>query len=592
MKGPASDVAVAGLVLDWIAMTDCCITGATLVDGTGAPPRSADIGITGGVISSVDPPGRGPRSGAARHIDADGLLCTPGFVDIHTHYDAQATWDPSLTPSSWHGVTTVVMGNCGVGFAPAAPDRHDWLINLMEGVEDIPGSAMTEGLTWGWTSFGEYLDVLEQRRFVLDVGTQIGHGPLRAFVMGDRGAANEPATEADRATMAGLVRDALRAGALGFSTSRTPLHRSADGELVPGTDADAAEIMAIGVALRDAGHGVFQFAPDHARLPVDEWPWMVELARSTGRTVSVNLNQSDAAPEVWREVLALLDAATDEGLPIVAQVAGRSIGILYCLQGSVHPLLFHPAYAEVAHLELADRLEALAEPERRRRLIEDEPDDGGLFRRVVLDKLDRMWPVAGDDIDYEPTHDRSLAALAAATGQSPLALLVDQLTSDAGRGMLYAPFFNYSYGDLSMTHALLQHPRTRNGLSDAGAHCGAICDGGMPTFMLTHWVRDRTRGPRLALEHIVHRQTMATADLYGLGDRGRIAPGMRADLNLIDLPSLGFDTPRMAFDLPAGGRRLVQHGRGYVATFVAGVQTVDHDEATGAQPGRLIRGPR
>jgi N-acyl-D-aspartate/D-glutamate deacylase len=308
--------------------------------------------------------------------------------------------------------------------------------------------------------------------------------------------------------------------------------------------------------------------------------------------VSVNLNQSDAAPEVWREVLGLLDAAAVEGLPIVAQVAGRSIGILYCLQGSVHPLLFHPAYTEVAHLDLPERLAALAEPERRRRLIEDEPDDGGLFRRVVLDKLDRMWPVAGEDIDYEPTKDGSLAGLGASRGVPPMALLVDQLSSDEGRGMLYAPFFNYTYGDLSMTHELLQHPGTRNGLSDAGAHCGAICDGGMPTFMLTHWARDRTRGPRLALEHVVHRQTRATAALYGLGDRGVVAPGMRADLNLIDLDALGFDTPRMAFDLPAGGRRLVQHGRGYVATFVDGVQTVDHDEPTGELPGRLIRGPR
>jgi N-acyl-D-aspartate/D-glutamate deacylase len=573
-------------------MTDLCLTSATLVDGTGAPPRTADVSVTDGTITAVDPAGEGNRAGVGRVIDAEGLLLTPGFVDIHTHYDAQATWDPALTPSSWHGVTTVVMGNCGVGFAPAAEDRHDWLIDLMEGVEDIPGSAMTEGLTWGWTSFGEYLDVLDRRRYALDVGTQIGHGPLRAFVMGDRGAANEPATAADRAEMAGHVRDALRAGALGFSTSRTPLHRSAAGELVPGTDADADELAAIGEAMREAGHGVFQFAPDHARLPVDEWPWMVDLARRTGRTVSVNLNQSDAAPEVWREVLGLLDAAAVEGLPIVAQVAGRSIGILYCLQGSVHPLLFHPAYTEVAHLDLPERLAALAEPERRRRLIEDEPDDGGLFRRVVLDKLDRMWPVAGEDIDYEPTKDGSLAGLGASRGVPPMALLVDQLSSDEGRGMLYAPFFNYTYGDLSMTHELLQHPGTRNGLSDAGAHCGAICDGGMPTFMLTHWARDRTRGPRLALEHVVHRQTRATAVLYGLGDRGVVAPGMRADLNLIDLDALGFDTPRMAFDLPAGGRRLVQHGRGYVATFVDGVQTVDHDEPTGELPGRLIRGPR
>ncbi len=573
-------------------MTDLVIRNADLVDGTGAPRRAADVVVDGGRIVAVEDAGQASTADATRVLDADGRLVTPGFVDVHTHYDAQVTWDPYVTPSSWHGVTTVVMGNCGVGFAPASPDRHDWLIDLMEGVEDIPGSAMVEGLQWGWTSFPEYLDAVESQPRILDVGAQVAHGPLRAFVMGERGAANEPATAADREAMAALVAEGLRAGALGFSTSRTPLHRSKAGELVPGTDADAEELLAIGAALAEVGHGVFQFAPDHARLPTDEWPWMVDLARQSGCTISVNLNQSDQAPEVWRDVLHKLDAAEQEGLPIYAQIAGRSIGILYCLHGSVHPLLFHPAYAEVAGLPMAERLVALAEPERRRRLIEDEPDDGGLFRKVVMDKVDRMWPVEGPDIDYEPDASTSVGAVARARGVSPVELLVDQLTSDEGRGMIYAPFFNYSYGDLSFTYEATQHPRTRMGLSDAGAHCGAICDGGMPTFMLTHWARDRTRGPRLPVEHIVHRQTAATASLYGLGDRGVVAPGYRADLNVIDLDALGFDVPRMAFDLPAGGRRLVQRGRGYAATFVAGVQTVADDEPTGELPGRLLRGPR
>ncbi|MBP7630861.1 MAG: amidohydrolase family protein [Acidimicrobiales bacterium] len=573
-------------------MTDLVIRNARLVDGSGAPERPADVVVASGRVASVEAAGRASTAGAARVIDADGLLVTPGFVDVHTHYDAQVTWDPYLTPSTWHGVTTVVMGNCGVGFAPAAPDRHEWLIELMEGVEDIPGTALTEGITWGWTSFPEYLDIVEARSLMIDVGTQIAHGPLRGYVMGERGAANEPATAEDRELMAKLVAEALRAGALGFSTSRTSLHRSKSGELVPGTDADAEELMAIADAMAEVGHGVFQFAPEHARVPVDEWPWMKELARRTGRTVSINLNQPDSAPDVWREVLGLLDDAADEGLPIVAQVAGRSIGILYCLQGSVHPLLFHPAYAEVAHLPIDERLVALADPERRRRLIEDLPDDDGFFQRVVLDKLDRMWVVEGADIDYEPEASTSIGATARARGVAPMALLVDQLTSAEGNGMVYAPFFNYSYGDLSMSYEAHRHPGTRMGLSDAGAHCGAICDGGMPTFMLTHWVRDRRRGPRLPLEHVVHRQTRQTAELYGLGDRGLVAPGLRADLNVIDLDRLGFDVPRMAFDLPAGGRRLVQRGRGYVASFVAGVQTVDHDEPTGEMPGRLVRGPR
>ena len=571
-------------------MTDLVIRNGLLIDGSGAPGRHADVVVDQGRIVAVEPPGSGTR--AARSVDADGLLVTPGFVDIHTHYDAQASWDPYLTPSSWHGVTTVVMGNCGVGFAPAAPDRHEWLIALMEGVEDIPGSAMTEGISWDWTSFPDYLDALEARPHVIDIGAQLAHGPLRAFVMGDRGAANEPASDTDIAAMARLVEEALRAGALGFSTSRTPLHRSRDGELVPGTSADARELLGIGEAIRTVGHGVFQFAPEHAVLPDTEWPWMRRLAKLTGLPVSVNLNQPDQAPEVWRRVLELLDEAHADGLPIVAQVAGRTIGILYCLHGSVHPLLFHPAYGEVAHLPMPERLAALAEPDRRHRIIHEVPDDGGLFRKVVLDNLARIWPVADGDIDYEPTAEQSIAAIASRTGTPPMELVLDQLTASDGNGMLYAPFFNYAYGDLSMTHAVTLHPHTRMGLSDAGAHCGAICDGGTPTFMLTHWTRDRTRGPRLPLEYVVHRQTRQTADLYGLGDRGLIAPGRRADINLIDYEALSFGPPRMAFDLPAQGRRLVQRARGYRATFVDGTQTVADDEFTGELPGRLVRGPR
>ena len=573
-------------------MSDLVITNAKLVDGTGSLSRMADVAIADGIITDVVSAGTASTTHSARTIEADGLLLTPGWVDVHTHYDAQVSWDPWMTPSSWHGVTTIVMGNCGVGFAPTAPDRHEWLIELMEGVEDIPGSAMTEGITWDWTTFPEYLDAVASKPHVIDIGTQIAHGPLRAFVMGERGASNELATDDDIAEMAGLVEQALLAGALGFSTSRTPLHRSKGGELVPGTTAGADELLGIGNAIPRAGHGVFQFAPDHADVPVKEWPWMSDLAALTGHPVCVNLNQPDSAPEVWRTVLGLLDRAAADGLPLFAQIAGRSIGILYCLHGSVHPLLFHPAYSEVADLPMPQRLAALADPERRRRIIEEVPDDGGLFRHVVLDKLHRIFPVAGADIDYEPPASASISAIAAATGVRPMALLLDQLTSADGNGLVYAPFFNYTYGDLSMTYEATLHHRTRMGLSDAGAHCGAICDGGTPTFMLTHWTRDRTRGPKLPLEYVVHRQTQQTAALFGLGDRGVVAPGMRADLNLIDYDSLAFDLPRMAFDLPAGGRRLVQKAQGYRAVFVDGVQTVADDEFTGALPGRLIRGPR
>lgn len=564
------------------------VRGGWLVDGSGAAGRRADVAVDDGVITEV-----GNDLGPAhRVVDADGLLVTPGFVDVHTHYDAQASWDPWLTPSSWHGVTTAVMGNCGVGFAPARPDRRDWLIELMEGVEDIPGAAMAEGISWEWESFEEYLDAIGSKPLAIDAGAQIGHGPLRAYVMGERGAGNDVAMAHDIAEMSATVERALRAGALGFSTSRTPIHRSKSGELVPGTNAGDDELFGIADALKRVGHGVFQFAPDHARVPVDEWPWMRELARRTGRTVSINLNQPDSAPEVWRQVLDLIDEARGDGLSIVAQVAGRSIGLLACLRGSLHPLMFHPAYAEIAHLPPDERVLAVHEPERRRRIVEEVPDDGGFFRDNVLAKLDRYWPVADGDIDYEPTSDETVAAVAARDGVAPMELVLDQLLAHDGNGMLMTPFFNYAYGDLGFTHDAHLHSGTRMGLADAGAHCRVICDGGTPTFMLTFWTRDRRRGPKLALEHVVHRQTRQTAELYGLLDRGLVVPGMRADLNLVDYERLGFGPPRMVNDLPADAPRLVQRASGYVATFVAGVQTVAHDEFTGALPGRLVRGPQ
>ena len=573
-------------------MTRIIVSNARLVDGTGAPARMADVVMEDGIFTDVVSAGTAAKMPGSRVVDADGTLVTPGFVDVHTHYDAQVSWDPWLTPSSWHGVTTAVMGNCGVGFAPANPDRHQWLIELMEGVEDIPGAAMTDGIDWQWESFPEYLDAVDARAYVMEVGTQIAHGPLRAYVMGQRGADNMPATEEDRRRMATLVEEALRAGALGFSTSRTPLHKSKSGELVPGTMVDAEELFEIADAMKRVGHGNFQFSPEHIRVPNEEWVWMRELARRTGRTVSVNLSQTDQSPEVWRSVLKLLTEARNDGIPMVAQVAGRSIGIMYCLHGSVHPLLFHPAYAEVQDLPMEQRLRALAEPQRRSRIINEVPNDGGFFQKIVLDKLDGMWLVDGTNIDYEPHRDDSVGGIARRTGANAVELILDQLISNDGHGMIYAPFFNYSYGDLSMTYEAHLHPQTRMGLSDAGAHCGAICDGGMPTFMLTHWTRDRRRGPLLDLEYVIHRQTAQTAELYGLHDRGTVTAGKRADLNIIDYDNLGFDVPRMAFDLPANGRRLVQRGRGYVATFVAGEQTVANDEFTGALPGHLIRGPQ
>ncbi len=569
-------------------MHELVIRGGNVVDGSGDRGSRADVAIDDGLISAVgDDVGPGHRE-----IDATELLVTPGFVDVHTHYDAQATWDPFLTPSSWHGVTTAVFGNCGVGFAPAAPDKHEWLIEMMEGVEDIPGAALTEGIQWEWETFPEYLDALDRRAYVLDIGTQVPHGAVRAYVMGERGASNEEATAHDIGAMAELVADGLRAGALGFSTSRTPLHKSKSGELVPGTMVDATELYGIAEAMTEVGHGVFQFAPEHVLLPHDEWPWMRELASRSGRTVSVNFSQTDQAPDLWKQVLANLDEDRANGVPIVAQVHGRTVGLLMCLEGSYHPLMFHPAYQEIADLPLPERCAALRHGPIRDRITDEIPDDDGFFDKVVLGTMWKTWAVADGDIDYEPDPVDSLGSVAERTGVPVMQLVIDHLLTADGHGMVYAPFFNYSYGDLSFVYQAHMNPSTRMGLADAGAHVRVICDGGTPTFMLTHWTRDRTRGPRMPLEYVIHRQTRQTAELYGLGDRGLLAPGLRADVNVIDYGTLTFGKPRMAWDLPGGAPRLVQKASGYRHTFVAGVETVTDDEFTGELPGRLVRGPR
>ncbi len=569
-------------------MYDLVIRGGNVVDGSGAPARVEDVAVQDGLIVAV---GTGLAPGT-REIDATGLLVTPGFVDVHTHYDAQVTWDPFLTPSSWHGVTTAVIGNCGVGFAPAAPDKHGWLIEMMEGVEDIPGTALTEGIQWEWETFPEYLDAIERRHYAIDIGTQVPHAAVRGYVMGERGAANDPATTDDICSMADLVAEGLAAGALGFSTSRTSLHRSKSGHLVPGTMVDAEELLGIADAMQEVGHGVFQFAPEHTILPDHEWPWMRQLVARSGRTVCVNLNQTDTAPDLWRDVLAKLDEDRANGIPIFAQVHGRTVGLLMCLEGSYHPLMFHPAYQEIASLSLAERCSAMTDGPIRDRLINEIPDDGGVFETAVLDSLAKTWAVVDGDIDYEPDPSDSLASVAARTGTPAIQLAIDHLLTANGHGMLSSPFFNYSYGDLSYTYEVHMNPSTRIGLADAGAHVRVICDGGTPTFMLTHWTRDRRRGPKMPLAYVIHRQTRQTAELYGLGDRGLLAPGMRADINVIDYDNLTFGKPRMAWDLPGGAPRLVQKARGYRHTFVDGIETVANDQFTGELPGRLVRGPR
>ena len=510
---------------------------------------------------------------------------------MHTHYDGQATWDPYLTPSGWHGVTTAVMGSCGVGFAPAPPDRHEWLIELMEGVEDIPGAALAEGLEWDWETFPEYLDALERTPRALDLGAQVPHGAVRAYVMGERGAANEEATAEDVDAMAQIVADGLRAGALGFSTSRTLLHKAMDGRPVPGTFADHRELFGIGRALQKVGHGIFQLATDHHRVP-EEMAWMRELAARTGRPVSFNLSQIDQSPDLYREGMRLLEQAHDDGLPVLAQVAGRAIGILFCWNGTAHPFANRLPYLQHHQKPREERMAALRRPEVRDAIIHSEPMAIGEFEDFVLGSWHKMFPVGDQPVDYEPPPSASVAAIAGSRGCRPEEIVYDALMAGDGEGFVYFPLFNYAHGSLEPQHDLLTHPRTRLGLSDGGAHCGAVCDGGMATFMLTHWTRDRRRGGRLPLERVVAMQTRETAELFDLNDRGLLAPGFKADVNVIDYDGLALSAPKLLYDLPAGGRRLTQRASGYRATICSGAVIRERDEFTGELPGRLIRGPR
>jgi N-acyl-D-aspartate/D-glutamate deacylase len=574
-------------------MHDLVVRGGTLIDGTGSPARMADLAVDGGRITEV---GTLTDGSAARTVDAGGLVVTPGWVDIHTHYDGQATWDDELAPSSWHGVTTIVTGNCGVGFAPARPDRHDWLIGLMEGVEDIPGTALAEGIHWEWETFPEYLDSLQRRHWTMDVGTQIAHGAVRSYVMGDRGARNEAATAEDIESMKLLVKEAVASGALGFSTSRTIAHRAIDGEPVPGTFAAEDELFGIGSALGELGTGVFELAPvgsagEDVIGPKKEVDWMRRLSASIGRPVTFALLQVDSAPGLWRELMDESLRAVSEGADLWPQVAGRATGLLsghfttYCLFDLI------PAYQQLKAkgLSPAEFVTALRRPEVRHAIETWEPAADGVDR---LEQAYRTTFALGSPPEYEPGPERSLASIAAANDRSPLAVAYDAMLEDEGRGLLYVPILNYSDGDLGPAREMLLHPRAAAGLADGGAHCGVICDAGQPTFMLTHWTRDRTRGDRLPLEWVVKKQTHDTAALYGFGDRGRLEPGLLADLNVIDYDHLQLGTPKVVTDLPAGGRRLVQDAVGYLATIKSGVTTFENGTDTGARPGVLVRGAR
>jgi N-acyl-D-aspartate/D-glutamate deacylase len=493
-----------------------------------------------------------------------------------------------LAPSSWHGVTTILFGNCGVGFAPVRKEHREGLIDLMEAIEDIPGTALAEGMNWNWESFGGYLDEVERTPRVLDVAALVPHGALRAYVLGE-GRANDVASAEEIAEMAAIVREAVRAGAIGASTTRTVLHRAKDGELAAGTTAAAAELVAIGEALGKAGHRVFSVASDMRDLD-HEFAWMSEISLRAGVPVTYQVLQADFAPDLWREWIDRGVAANRRGAWLVPQVAGKPTSLMVGFQSTTHPFAHHRAYQEIAHLPLDERVARLRMPEVRATLLREPPEPGG-FVELLRANLHKLFPL-GDPPDYEPPPERSVVALAGAQGRSTDEVLYDLMLQRDGRELLYLPLLDYAAGNLDAVREMLVHPATVLGLGDGGAHCGVLCDASLPTFMLTHWARDRSRGEGLPVESVVHLQTRRTAELYGFRDRGLLAPGYVADVNVLDHAALALEPPEMVYDLPGAGKRLVQRARGYVATLKSGVVVREHGEATGERPGRLLRGPQ
>ncbi len=566
-------------------MHDLVIRNASIVDGTGGDAFEGDVAVDEGRIASV-----GGRAGRARReIDAHGQLLTPGWVDIHTHYDGQVSWDPYLTPSSWHGVTTVVMGNCGVGFAPVRPGQEEFLIRIMDGVEDIPGAALAAGIDFRWESFGEYLDALSESERVLDVAAQVPHCAVRAYVMGDRCHENV-ATPDEIAERARVTREGLMAVALGFTTSRTVLHRERGGPHVPGTWCEPEELLAIAGTMSEVGYGVFEMVSDRQGSGPDR-EWMVEFAKKSGRPLIFALAQSDRDPQGYQAVLDDLLELNRQGVAIKAMVPGRPVGLLHGLQASLHPFLTHEAFRPLRGKPLAQQVAALRDPELRKAIVSAAPATKDRIARHFLTNWSKYFPL-GDPPEYEPTADQSAAAVAEREGRSPAEVTYDWLLQRDGKQLVYMPLANYVDYDFEVVREFLEHPSTVLSLSDGGAHVGIVCDASTPTYMLTHWTRDRTRGPRLGLERVVKMQTSETARLYGLDDRGQVAPGKKADLNLIDMDRLALHAPEMVFDLPCDEKRLVQRADGYTATIVSGEVTFEDGEATGAMPGRILRGPQ
>ncbi|MFI4951224.1 MAG: amidohydrolase family protein, partial [Caulobacterales bacterium] len=572
---------------------DLVIRGGSVVDGSGGQAFEADVAVRDGVIAAIGSGIGGRIAGSgAEEIDARGRMVTPGFVDIHTHYDGQATWDHRMQPSSWHGVTTVVMGNCGVGFAPCRPDDHDRLVRLMEGVEDIPFPVLTEGLPWNWESYPDYLESLAERGFDVDIGSQLPHAALRVFVMGQRGVDREPATQADINAMAAIARRSMEAGSIGFGTSRTLNHRSSDGSPIATLTAGEDELTGIALGMAAAGKGVLQVVSDF-NDPAEEFAMLRRIVERSGRPLSFSLLQNPRDPEQWRFMLDQMSDAKAAGLQIRAQVATRPVGVLFGFELTANPFSTYPTYREIKDLPLAERVARLRDPGFRARLLADEPDSGRAPGLSPARAWDRIYPMGEESPDYEPTPDHSIAAIAEARGADPREIALDHMLDGgrgAGRGMLYLPLLNYAQNSLDPAYQMLQHDCVVPGLSDGGAHVGMICDGSFPTTNIVHWTRDRTRGPKLSLEHMVKAQCRDTAETVGLYDRGLVQPGYRADLNVIDYPRLKLKAPSVAYDLPTGGRRLIQRAEGYVATIVAGQVTYRDGEPTDALPGRLLRG--
>lgn len=581
-------------------MLDLRIRNGLLVDGTGAPARRADVGIRDGLVvtvGTVDEPAR-------ETFDADGAVVAPGFVDIHTHYDGQASWDGDMLPSSAHGVTTAVMGNCGVGFAPCRASDRQRLIRLFEGVEDIPGTALAEGIAWNWETFDEYLGALEARPRTMDVAAYLTHDAVRVYAMGDRALANTAATADDIAAMSAVVRDAMRAGAIGFSTGRTDNHRAVDGSATPASEASEAELTALARAVGESGRGILQAVSDFDMEAGDqhfdrEFDLLERFAAaSAGRPLSISLMQRDKNPTQWLDILRRVEAGVQKGLDLRVQVAPRGIGVLLGLEATFHPFIGFPSYKAIAALPLVERVRHLRNPETKARILSETSDsvagDGspippladrllGMIEMVSA----RMFPL-GTRPDYEPKLESSIRARAMQRGIRPLEALYDALLEDDGHALLYFPIYNYAGMNLDAVGSMLHHPLAIPALADGGAHCGTICDASMPTFFLMHWVRDRAAG-RFALERAIELLTSVPADFAGFSDRGRIAVGKRADLTLFDLEALSLDAPRLVRDLPAGGQRFLQDAHGYLATFVRGVQVSSHGKLTDARPGRVVR---